>query len=683
MTRRVAVDIGGTFTDAVVFDEDTRSIRAAKTLTTPEDLVEGIFFSFEGASVVADGIATLVHGSTIVINALIERRGAHAALVTTEGFRDVYEIGRINRPDSFNLHFGKHVPLIGRDLVYEVPERVDADGAVVAPMDENAARAVVRELVTRRVDAIGVVFLHAYRNPVHETLMRQIIAEEAPHCFVTLSHELTREYREFERTSTTAANTYVGPIVSEYLDRLEGSLAGDGFTGTITVMQSNGGVSDLATARRHCIQMMESGPSGGVVGAAALCASTGVERGIAFDMGGTTAKASVVDPDGIGHAPEYFVGGYEVGLPVRIPVVDIVEVGTGGGSVAWLDQAGGLHVGPRSAGARPGPSCYGLGGIEATVTDAAVVLGHLDPGGSLSGGLRLDASAARDAVAKVGDPLGMTVAATAMGIQQIAASAMADAVRAVTTERGLDPRDFSLICYGGSGPLHASFIASELGMRRVVVPPHAAVFSALGMLLADVRRDYVVTGLIRLAHTPTEELEARYQEIEAEGKRELLAMGTEPGGVSFRRQADMRYVGQEHTVTVELGPFTEVKSREEAKAAFDEAHQRLYGHSAWQEEAEIVSIRLSALGRTARPTFERVPPGGGDPGRAQVRERKAVFDRGGLEISVPVYDRSLLGAGDRIEGPAFVEEAGTTTVARPGEEINVGEYGSLDLVVGP
>lgn len=687
MGTRVAVDIGGTFTDAVLFEEGHTELRVGKILTTPDNLVHGTVSAVngsDGAHAALADIATLVHGSTIVINSLIERTGAHAALLTTQGFRDVYEIGRINRPESFNLGFQKHKPLISRDHIGEVKERMRADGSVDTPLDEDAARATIRHFIRHGVTALAVALLHSYRNPSHEVRMRELIHEEGPDIFVTLSHELTREYREFERTSTTVANAYVGPIVATYLSDLQATFRSAGFTGNIAIMQSNGGLSDVATASQQAIQMTESGPAGGIVASTAFANLLGYDHAIAFDMGGTTAKASVVGRENISQAPEYFVGGYNTGLPIRIPVVDIAEIGTGGGSVAWLDPGLGLHVGPQSAGADPGPSCYGRGGLNATVTDACVVLSQLDPMGTLSGGLSLDPEAAKQAVDVLASKLELSIYETASGILQIAAAAMANAVRAVTTERGLDPRDFVLIAYGGSGPLHSSLVARELGVGRVVVPPHAAVFSAVGMLLSDMRRDFVVTEILSLTTTSLDEIEERFAAIEQQGLDELLSMGSADDRVTFLREADMRYAGQEHTVTVRFPSKLETKTwHTSVKQAFDRAHQQLYSHSAPDEEAEIVSIRVSAVGRVAKPDLTPIRKAERPISANDVHHtRSVVFDAANGPVDTPVYCRQQLSAGHYVDGPAIIQEPGTVTLLRPHDRALVESYGCLVILIG-
>ncbi|QKW40157.1 hydantoinase/oxoprolinase family protein [Actinomadura sp. NAK00032] len=693
MPIRAAIDIGGTFTDVVGYDDVTGTLMLGKTLSTPHDLIDGVFGGLRAADVPVPELDLAVHGSTVVVNALIERKGARTALLTTAGFRDVYEIGRINRPDAFNLAFTKHRPLIPREMIFEVPERTRADGGIARALDEHRTRAVARRLAALGVESVAVVLLHAYRAPAHEIRVGEILREELPGAYVTLSHEISREYREFERTSTVVANAFVGPLVSDYLGRLadrlrtggsgsgSGSGSGAGSGPALAVMQSNGGVTDVAAASRQCVRMLESGPAGGVVGTIALCEALGRREAIAFDMGGTTAKSAVIRDLTFPMASDYFLGGYDTGLPIRVPCLDIVEVGTGGGSVAWLDEAGGVHVGPRSAGADPGPACYGRGGTEPTITDASVVLGHLAPSGELAGGLRLDDGAARRAVGALAGRLGMDLEATAAGIIAIGAASMANSVRAVTTERGLDPRDFTLVAYGGNGPLHVGRVARELAVRRVVVPPIPALFSALGMLMADQRLDVVQTGVRTLGDTTAEDLEEAYRTLEGECERALDAGSLRFGGLEFPRAADMRYVGQEHTVTVDVPPGT--RTVDDLKRIFDEAHGRRYGHSAPGEPAQIVSLRVSAVGRLRKPDLTKIDEGTADPpAGARTGTRGIVFDPGEGAVVTPVFARAALLAGNRITGPAAIEEPTATTLLHPGDRADVDGYGNLLLEIG-
>ncbi|MFD1715441.1 hydantoinase/oxoprolinase family protein [Amnibacterium flavum] len=674
---RVAIDIGGTFTDVVAMDE-RGAISVGKSLSTPSHLLEGILTGLRYSGTEVEDVDFLLHGSTVVINSLIERRGADTALITTEGFRDVYEIGRVNRPDAFNLAFRRPRPLIPRRRVFEAPERMRADGSVHRSLDEAAVREIARRLRVDGVESVAVALLHAYRNPDHEIRIGEILAEELPGVFVSLSHELSREYREYERTSTVAANAFVGPVVADYLAELDRAFEGSG--GAIAIMQSNGGLAGIERIRRQSVQMLESGPAGGVVGTIETCRRLGYEHAIAFDMGGTTAKASIVRDLAFPIAAEYFVGGYAEGLPIRVPCLDIVEVGTGGGSIASVDVGGGIRVGPRSAGSEPGPACYGRGGTDATVTDASLVLGIIDSNQKLSGGLELHADAARDAVSAVADQLGLSTPAAAGGILQIAAASMATAVRAVTTERGLDPRDFAMFAYGGNGPVHASLIARELGITRVVIPVLPSVFSAIGMLLADLRHDVVQTRIQPLAG-----LDAGFQEridaLKAECLVALQEGGMPDGPTRHLIALDMRYVGQEHVLTLPIddAPIDPVG----LAGAFDEGHRVRFGHAAPGQPVEIVSLRVSAIRSIARTEPEVLPAGSGSPSPESRRpDRLVLFDIGAEPLRCAVYERAALLAGDEIEGPAAIEEETTTTLLRPGDRAVVDATGALLLEIG-
>jgi len=681
---RVAVDIGGTFTDVVVFDEAQRDLSLAKTLSTPAELARGVLDGLTKAAVRFDQVTTLIHGSTIVVNAIIERKGAKTALVTTKGFRDVYEIGRINRPESFNPRFRKHRPLVPREDIFEVSERMLADGSVRTPFDENQAREVARVIKEEGFEAVAVLFLHSYRAPEHEIRMREILRQTEPTLFVSVSHELSREYREYERTSTVAANAYVGPIVSQYLGDLERRLSGKKFTGNLMIMQSNGGLSDVEMARRQCIQMMESGPAGGVVGTMALCELLDLEAAIAFDMGGTTAKACVIRRGEPSLSPDYFIGGYNEGLAIRIPVLDIVEVGTGGGSIAYLDEGGGLHVGPKSAGAEPGPASYGRGGTEPTVTDANVILGRLSPENFLGGEMRLDRVAAESALRdRLAGPLNVSLERAAAGMLQVATSAMANAVRHVTLERGLDPRDFTLVAYGGGGPLHSASVAKELSISKIIIPNAPGHFSALGMLMADLRRDYVQTLFERMDDLEMSELEEQFKKLESEGRQALEESGIPTDRIVFERAADMRYVGQEHAVAVRMpANVGSEEARAEVKRRFDDAHDLRYSHSAPEESADIVSLRVSAIGRLNKPEFPQIPRGELTPSESARRgERSVNFDGAGA-LAATVYDRAQLLQGNVIHGPAIIEEVASTTVVEPGDTVTVNEFGHLIMQLG-
>ncbi len=682
---RIAVDIGGTFTDMACFDEATGEISFGKALSTHGHLHDGIQNTLDGAGVDLTHGYLFLHGSTIAINTLLERNGAKTALLITEGFRDIYEIGRVNRPDAYNLFFSKHVPLVPRSQRYEVTERLRADGSLHKPLDEEGVRALARKLREDHIEAVAVLLLHSYRNPDHERRVKAILQEEIPGAFVTASHELSQEYREFERVSTAVANAYVGPRVSAYLGELEEHLEEKGFDGDFYAVQSTGGLFPLEHARRDCVRMLESGPAAGVIGAQAICAQLGLPDSIAFDMGGTTAKAGVISEGRPLTTGSALIGGYEKALPIQIPMMDIFEVGTGGGSIARVELGNSLRVGPRSAGSMPGPVCYGRGGEEPTVTDANLILGRLDEHNFLGGEMPLYLDRARQAMEdKVATPLGLDATRAADGILRIAVTQMSHAVKAVTTERGLDAGSFTMVVYGGAGPLHASAIAREIGIRKVLIPYAPGYFSAYGMLFSDLRYDYVRSVFRRLEGLSFDEIEAIYKEMEDEGRAAISASQIRPEEIVFERAADMRYVGQEHAVTVDLPQVHfDRKDRGGIKTQFDEVHKARYGTSAPKEPADIVSLRVTVMGRMAKPPRNEVASGGEVPEAAALRAHKPVYFRSAGEyVSTPVYKRELLKSRNVIQGPALVEEHASTTVVQPGDTVVVDAFGNLQISIG-
>ncbi|MDB5508734.1 MAG: hydantoinase/oxoprolinase family protein [Hyphomicrobiales bacterium] len=681
---RIAVDIGGTFTDLAAFDERTGELHFGKALSTHGQLVDGIQDTLNGAGIEAKDAYLFLHGSTIAINTLLERNGAETALLITEGFRDIYEIGRVNRPDAYNLFFSKHEPLVRRSLRFEVPERLRADGEVHKPLDQEAVRSLVRSLKGRGVQSVAILLLHSYRNSAHEMRVKEIVLEEMPGVFVSASHELSQEYREFERVSTVAANAYVGPRVSAYLGELEGHLKEAGFRGSFYAVQSTGGLFPIAHARRDCVRMLESGPAAGVIGAQAICAQMGLGDAIAFDMGGTTAKAGVIskgEPLTTGSA---LIGGYEKALPIQIPMIDIFEVGTGGGSIARMGEGQSLRVGPQSAGSMPGPACYGRGGTEPTVTDANLLLGRLDESHFLGGQMPLDKAASMRAMASVATPLGLDEIAMADGILRIAVTSMSHAVKAVTTERGLDAGAFTMVVYGGAGPLHASAIAREIGIRTVLIPFSPGHFSAFGMLFSDLRYDYVRSCFRRLDEASFEELEAMYGDMEGEGRAAIAESAVKPSEIRLAYAADMRYVGQEHAVSVDLPlDLIRAKDRGAIKREFDKVHAVRYGTSAPAEPADLVSLRLTVSGLMQKPSPREVAEGSrtADPG-ATLRTKNVYFRDAGAFVPTPVYERSKLRRGNEISGPALIEEHASTTVIQPGDTLTVDAFGNLLVSIG-
>jgi N-methylhydantoinase A len=680
---RLAADVGGTFTDVAAFNEATGELQLGKTLTTPARLVSGIEHGVAKTSARIEATRLFLHGTTVAINTILERSGARCALLTTQGFRDIYEIGRVNRPESYNLFFKKHVPLIERDLRFEISERIDAQGAVLIKLDEAQVRSVVAAAVAQGVEAIAILFLHSYRNPAHEQRAKSIIEREFPQLFVSASHELSQEYREYERTSTAAANAYVGPRVRQYLAEMETHLDTAGFAGTFLIVQSTGGLFDVADARRACIRMLESGPAAGVIGTKALCDSIGMRHAIAFDMGGTTAKAGVIHDGEVLMTGSSLIGGYATGLPIQMPMIDIQEVGTGGGSIARVELGNALRVGPQSAGAQPGPVCYGLGGSEPTVTDANLVLGRLGAERFLGGEMRLDIEAARHALSeRIAKPLGLDPIEAAEGILRIATTQMAHVVRWVTTERGLDAADFALVAYGGAGPLHAGMVARELQIGTVVIPRAPGHFSAYGMLVADLRRDFVVTWFTPLAEASFAAMEALFADMEARGRATVTRGQAGLIGTVARRAADMRYVGQEHAVSVDLPlDLFRAQDRDGIKRRFDAVHQLRYGFSVEHEKAEIVSLRSAIVGELRKPPFEPIAQGDPQPQPAAFRGTRPVYFAGAGFVDTPTYQRSALRAGNRIVGPALIEEHASTTVMHPEDQVEVDGFGDLIIEI--
>ncbi len=682
---RLAADIGGTFTDVAAFDEKTSRLLLGKSLSTPRNLVDGISSGVNKAGAAYSAASIFLHGSTIAINTMLERSGAKTALITTEGFRDVYEIGRINRPDAYNLYFKKHEPLVRRSLRFEVRERLTAEGDVHIPLDEASVHAVCDQLEPLGIEAVAIMFLHSYRNPAHEVRVKAIVQERFPHAFVSASHELSQEYREFERVSTVVSNAFIGPRVSRYVAGIDEHLKKENFTGSFLLVQSTGGLYESVQAREQCIRMLESGPAAGVIGAQALCRAIGLDDAIAFDMGGTTAKAGVIYKKEALTTGAAMIGGYEQGLPVQIPMIDIFEVGTGGGSIAWLGEGNALHVGPVSSGAEPGPACYGRGGEEPTVTDANLVLGRLDPARFLGGEMSLDVDAARRAIdAKIGKPLGLGTVEAAAGILRIAATTMSLAVRTVTTERGLDAAAFPLIAYGGAGPLHASAIAREIGTAQVIIPRAPGHFCAFGMLFADLRYDYVRTWPGRLANVDFSQMETIYAELIADGGAALERAGSGDLKRKITRWADMRYVGQEHAVTIELSEsLFKKQDRGGIKQAFDAEHQLRYGTCAPNEPAEIVSLRATVTGLMKKPAMERIAKGSATPPKAaSLGARMVSFDNRKAAMKTPIYIREELKGGNKITGPALIEEHASTTVVFPGDKLTVDAFGNLIIDIG-
>jgi N-methylhydantoinase A len=678
---RLAADIGGTFTDIAVFDDRSGKLVFGKPLSTPGRLVDGINAGVEKAGSHYAAAALFLHGSTVAINTVLERTGARTALIITEGFRDIYEIGRINRPDAYNLFFQKHVPLVERALRFEVAERVLADGEIDRPLDEAEIVRLGERLAQIGIESCAILFLNCYAQSGHEARAKAILEANHPAMFVSASHELSQEYREFERCSTVVANAYIGPKVRRYIGEIDDHIRGAGFRGSFLIVQSTGGLYEAGQARSQCIRMLESGPAAGVIGTQALCRTLKIDNAIAFDMGGTTAKAGVIYQGEALTTGTALLGGYDKALPVQIAMMDIFEVGTGGGSIARIVD-GGLRVGPQSAGAAPGPACYGLGGTEPTITDANLVLGRLAGDRFLGGEMRLDLAAAREAIGRIAKPLRLDVTAAADGMLRIATTTMSYAVKGVTTERGLDAGQFTLVAYGGAGPLHAVAVAREIGIRRVIIPQAPGLFSAFGMLFSDLRYDFVRTWLCRLEEASFNDIAGVYRALEDQGRAAIAGTSVKPQKIILKRAADMRYVGQEHAVTVDI-PLAVFARRDRGaiKRLFDEMHELRYGTCAPAEPAEIVSLRSTVAGVMRKPAQAKIKRGRAFPPKAAFAGNRQVnLGERGFRPT-PTYRRSGLLAGNKIKGPALIEEHASTTVLMSGDALTVDLYGNLLIAV--
>lgn len=683
---RVATDVGGTFTDLVCYDVDKASgkvvgLRTAKTDTTYPQFDEGVMNAVAKAGLDPRGFDFFAHGTTVVINALLSRKGARTALITTRGFRDVLEIARGNRPDLFNLAFRKPAPFVPRYLRREVDERSTYLGEVTTALDPATLDPILADFRAEGVEAIALCFLHAYVAPENERLARDHIRRVWPEVSVIASHEISREWREYERTSTAVLTAYVHPAAQRYLRTLQRSLDGAGYPHAPYIMQSNGGIDTVQGAIRNPIAMVESGPASGVLGAAALGRLLGEDRIIALDIGGTTAKCSLIEKAQTRITTEYRIewSRTEPGYPIRTPVIEIVEIGNGGGSIAGIDPGGRLYVGPESAGASPGPAAYGRGGTRPTTTDANLVTGRINPANFLGGEIVPDMANVRKAFAPLVDKLGGDTASVARGIIRIANANMVNALKLVSLNKGHDPRDFTLVAYGGGGAMHAVMLAEELQMPKVIIPVNSSVFSAWGMLMTDMRRDFVRTQVVLL--TPGNG--ARIEEIFATmagDARESFAADVATGAAPLRilRFADMRYLGQEHSVKVELpdGAF-DAATLAAAIERFHATHEREYTFRL-DLPVEIVNFHVVAFGDVPKHEPERLPVTGRLPVEATNGTRIVDLDEHGVH-EAPIYDRDRLEPGMRFAGPCIVEEAAATLVVTPGRLVVVDDYGNLHV----
>lgn len=680
MAWRVGVDSGGTFTDVCLFEDGSGAIEVWKVSSTPDDPSHGIAAGVEegvarvGATV-AD-VGYFGHGTTVGTNALIQHKGVRTGLITTGGFRDLLEIGRQKRPDLYDLQADKAPVLVARDLRLEVPERVRHDGTVETALDEEAMRAAVRTLRAAGVEAVAVCFLYGFVRPQHEETARRIIAEEFPDAFACTGHEVAPEFREYERLSTAVVNAYLGPVMRTYINRLAERLADLGLRATPNLTQSNGGVIGFEQATKLPVRTILSGPSTGVVAAQAVGRLAGFPDLITFDMGGTSTDVALLQGGVCRLASEATVHGY----PIKAPMLDIHTVGAGGGSIAYVDSGGLLKVGPRSAGAFPGPACYGKGSAEAAVTDANVVLQTLNPTHLLGGRMAVRQDLARAAIGRLAEQLGMGVMETAQGIISVVTANMARAIRVVSVQRGHDPRDYTLAAFGGAGPLHAARLARELEISRILVPRNPGILCAMGLLLTDLRADFAATRLMTLAAAALPDMEAAFTELQAQADAWFDGEGIAPGARQITRTVDMRYAGQNYELAVAVPDGPAAAATLDALAAgFAGAHRRIYGFVAEDEAVQLVTFRVEAAGVVRKATFQPQADAGPDASAAVIGTRRVWLPEAGGFVPCPIYDRELLRAGNRIAGPAIVEQMDTTTVVLPTMVARVEPYLNLIL----
>ncbi len=664
---RVSADIGGTFTDIVYQDAKTGSCGAYKVLSTPQNPALAVLNGIEGAIEPDAQIDFFVHGTTVGLNALLTRRGAKVALLTTQNFRDIYTIQGNDRGEIFSIRWNKPRPLAPLEHTYTVRERVAADGSVVEPLSVDDLEQFANAVKHEGYEAIAICFLFSFKNPAHELKAAEFLADRLPGISLALSHQVSPEWREFERTSTTVMDSYLAPVVRRYLDTLVGELnhrlpSGQG----IHVMESNGGVMSAASASQAPLQTLLSGPVGGAIGGKALSAATDRPNLICVDMGGTSFDASLII-DGLPSASNETK---LEGLPIQMSVVDIHVIGAGGGSIAW-EEAGAMRVGPQSAGSNPGPVCYGLGGAEPTVSDANLVLGRLDGANFSGGAMTLDRDAASKALADMGSRFGMSAEAMAQGVVDIVNAKMADAIRTITIQRGIDPRDFSLVAFGGAGPAQAAALAEELQIREVIIPVHPGAFSAWGMLQTDVRHDFKETLYSFWDLIGPNELRNAFEGLQAKGRAYLMEEGIAADAISFERAIDFRYYGQEYVLTIPVpdGPI----DMDTVRKTFDEAYERQYGHSSPENRVEMANIRVAALGRLPRPdnappALEKAKPS---------REREVFFS--GSPQNTAIIDRNDIAGGTFVAGPAIIEEGTATTLVPPGWRATMIDGGHLSL----
>ena len=670
---RLSTDVGGTFTDGVLLDETTGKIKVSKISSTPDNPAIGTIQGIEKFGIPLSKVSFLAHGTTVVINALIEGKGAKTALITTKGFRDVLEIGRSNRTEMYDALYKKPTPLVPRHLRLEINERIGSDGLILVPLAMEELPQILEYMRKEKVESIAVCLLNAYANPEHEEAIGEFLRVHCPEATVSLSHQITRRYYEYERTSTATQNAYVMPVVQRYLDSLEEELTQRRFQSTLQIMQSNGGVMASPIARDMPITMVESGPVGGAIGAAQLASIIGYENVISYDMGGTTAKTSIIRGGLPDTADRYMVEG----RPILLPVVDLREIGAGGGSIAWIDEAGAMHVGPQSAGADPGPACYMRGGIEPTVTDANLQLGILDPKYFLGGEMEIAPQLGREAIQKVAVHFELSIDEAALGIIKIVNTNMSGLLQSMTVKRGYDPREFAMVAFGGAGPIHATAIARELSIPTVIVPPSPGVFSAWGMLMADLRHDFGQTYIAPVDTTNVDEINVLCRTLERRVRELFTHEHISESSIVISYELDLRYAGQEHTLSISAPPALREEDKLVLNERFDDCHLRTYGHNAPEEPKEIVSLKVIGIGKVTKPVLEIIAEGDEiPPFDARLGERKVYVGNKDFQ-TFTIYRRDQFLSGNMLRGPAIIEETTATTVVEENQTCCVDKYGNL------
>ena len=680
MRYRLGVDVGGTFTDLVLYDVETNEIEMTKTPSTPANQAEGVTTGIgmlvDRLGIDAGEIGFFIHGTTVATNTLLERKGASTALIVTAGFRDVLQIGRQDRPDLYDWRIPRTEPLVPRHLRFEVKERVLYTGEVHTPLDLGDVDSVIQRLQETGVEAVAVCLLHSYANPEHEITVGRALREALLGVTVSLSHEILPEFKEFERMSTTVINSYVSPVIGRYVTNLKRAIVDAGINSDLYIMQSNGGTMRAASAVERPVHTILSGPAAGVIGSVAIAKHAGQQNSISVDMGGTSFDVTLSYRGEVCQTRESEIER----LPIKVPMVDIHTLGAGGGSIAWIDPGGALRVGPKSAGADPGPACYGRGGTEATVTDANLVLGRLNPKRFLGGRMELDVGRARTAIAeRVAKPLGLGIEECAEGIIRVVNASMIKGIRVVSVAKGYDARDFCLVAFGGAGPVHSAELAEEMDIPRVLVPVAPGVTSALGLLMADLRHDFVRTVLLLGDGLTHEELGARFTEMEGEALERMRQEGVEAGDVTLVRLSDIRYAGQGYELEVPVPAGTLDEAEMQALSdRFHEAHRQMYGYATRDRPIEAVTLRVTALTTLPRPSL--IPAelnGRQDPDAAREPDRDVYFR--GRSVPTPIYHRPLLRPGDVVNGPAIIEQEDSTTVVWEGQTSTVDAYSNLLL----